>query len=385
MQTLSPISLVIGIAAGICGASFVAVLYVRSLKPKIVEVNDIMASSVELLDALGSAGVVLSLNNRVVRATSQALTLGVLDGWQLASKRLIALVNRARESDKTLSAELELSSGRRKPKLYVSARAKSLTDGNVLLVLDDRTESHRLDEMRKDFMANISHELKTPIGAVGLLSEAMENSLDQPEVLAKLLKNIRKEAKRLTALVQDIIQLSRIQGTSTVAISKQINLVDVVKDAIDRNSWRSEKSDITIDFETVSDKVTVMGDAEMLTVAVKNLVENAIIYSNPGSTVAVVINKAGNFAQIVVKDTGIGIAKADLNRVFERFYRVDQSRSRETGGTGLGLSIVKHASITHQGDVQLFSKPGIGSTFTLRLPMVDTKVLKQTNRKVDRG
>jgi two-component system sensor histidine kinase SenX3 len=385
MQTLSPIWLLIGIAVGICGAAFVSIFYIRNLKPKIIEVNDVVASSVELLDALGSAGVVLSSTNRVVRATSQALSLGVLDGWQLASKRLISLVNRARESDKTLSAELELSSGRRKPKLHVSARARALSGGNVLLVLDDRTESHRLDEMRKDFMANISHELKTPIGAVGLLSEAMENSLDQPEVLAKLLRNIRKESKRLTALVQDIIQLSRIQGTSTVAISKQINLVDVVKDAIDRNSWRSEKSDITIDFETVSDKVNVMGDAEMLTVAVKNLVENAIIYSNPGSTVAVVVNKANGYAQIVVKDTGIGIAKADLSRVFERFYRVDQSRSRETGGTGLGLSIVKHAAITHQGDVQLFSKPGIGSTFTLRLPMVDTKVLKQTTRKVNRG
>lgn len=385
MQTLSPIALLAGIAIGILVSGVAAVIYFRNLKPQVVEINNLLDSSVELLDVLGSAGMVLNRTNVVVRATSQALSLGVLDGRQLLSKRLVTLVNRARESEKTLSAELELSNGRRKPKLFVSARAKSITAGNVLLVLDDRTESHRLDEMRKDFMANISHELKTPIGAVGLLAEAMENSLDQPETMAKLLKNIRKESKRLSALVQDIIQLSRIQGASTVSIAKQINLVDVVTDAIDRNSWRSEKSDISIEFETVSKTVNVIGDAEMLTVAVKNLVENAIIYSNPGSTVAVVISKLGNFAQIVVKDTGIGIAKQDLNRVFERFYRVDQSRSRETGGTGLGLSIVKHAAMTHQGDVQLFSKPGIGSTFTLRLPMVDTKVLKQTNRKANRG
>jgi two-component system sensor histidine kinase SenX3 len=239
--------------------------------------------------------------------------------------------------------------------------------------------------MRKDFMANISHELKTPIGAVGLLSEAMENSLDQPDLLPKLVKNIRKESKRLSSLVQDIIQLSRIQGVSRVATSKQINLVDVVKEAIDRNSWRSEKHEVTIEFETEKPRIEAIGDAEMLTVAVKNLIENAIIYSNAGATVAVVLDTKDGQVDIRVKDSGIGIAKEDLSRIFERFYRVDQSRSRETGGTGLGLSIVKHAAITHQGDVQLFSKPGIGSTFTLRLPAVDKKVLKLTKRKADLG
>jgi two-component system sensor histidine kinase SenX3 len=209
----------------------------------------------------------------------------------------------------------------------------------------------------------------------------MENSLDQPEALAKLLKNIRKEAKRLSSLVQDIIQLSRIQGTSKIAISKHVNLVEVVREAIDRNSWRSEKHDVAVEFESEKRIVDVIGDAEMLTVAVKNLIENAIIYSNEGSSVAVVIEAGDGLAQIRVKDSGIGIAKEDLERVFERFYRADQSRSRETGGTGLGLSIVKHAALTHQGDVQLFSKPGIGSTFTIRLPMVDKKVLKLTRRK----
>lgn len=385
MQTLSPIAVLFGIAVGIIASGAAWYVSFKRAKPQVVEVNDLLASAVELLEALGSAGAVLSPTNLVIRATSQVLALGIVDGRQLSSKRLITLVGKARETDKTLATEIELSSGRKKPKLFISARAKSISDGNVLLVIDDRTDSHRIDEMRKDFMANISHELKTPIGAIGLLSEAMENTLDQPEQLAKLLGNIRKESKRLTFLVQDIIQLSRIQGASTVSISKHINLVEVVRDAIDRNSWRSEKSGIGIDFETPKEHIEVVGDPEMLTVAVKNLVENAIIYSNPGASVAVVIEMLGNFAQIVVKDTGIGISKQDLNRVFERFYRVDQSRSRETGGTGLGLSIVKHAAMSHGGEVLLFSKPGIGSTFTLRLPMVDTKVLKQTTRKVERG
>jgi two-component system sensor histidine kinase SenX3 len=164
-----------------------------------------------------------------------------------------------------------------------------------------------------------------------------------------------------------------------------VNLVDVVKDAIDRNSWRSEKSEIEVEFTSTKDKVLVYGDGEMLTVAVKNLVENAIIYSNKGDAVGVAIETNDEIAKILVKDLGIGIAKEEQARVFERFYRVDQSRSRETGGTGLGLSIVKHAALSHQGDVQLFSKPGVGSTFTLRLPMVAKKVVKQSKRKADRG
>jgi two-component system sensor histidine kinase SenX3 len=335
----------------------------------------------EILEVLGPSALILNTSNYVVRATTAAIALGLVDGRALKHKRLTNLVIKSRETQEVLAIEASLPTGRKEEKLFISARAKSIGDGNVLLIVEDRTESHRLDEMRKDFMANISHELKTPIGAVGLLSEAMENSLDQPEALAKLLKNIRKEAKRLSSLVQDIIQLSRIQGTSKIAISKHVNLVEVVREAIDRNSWRSEKHDVAVEFESEKRIVDVIGDAEMLTVAVKNLIENAIIYSNEGSSVAVVIEAGDGLAQIRVKDSGIGIAKEDLERVFERFYRADQSRSRETGGTGLGLSIVKHAALTHQGDVQLFSKPGIGSTFTIRLPMVDKKVLKLTRRK----
>jgi two-component system sensor histidine kinase SenX3 len=343
--------------------------------------NQLSNSISEVLDVLGPSALILNGTNYVAQATTTALALGLVNGRNLSHKKLLSLVAKARESQEALQIDASLPTGRKDVKLFITARAKSIGDGNVLLIVEDRTESHRLDEMRKDFMANISHELKTPIGAVGLLAEAMENSLDQPEILAKLLRNIRKEAKRLSSLVQDIIQLSRIQGTSKIAISKHVNLISVVREAIDRNSWRSEKHNVAIEFESEKRNVDVIGDAEMLTVAVKNLIENAIIYSNAGSSVAVVIEVANGLAQIRVKDSGIGIGKEDLERVFERFYRADQSRSRETGGTGLGLSIVKHAALMHQGDVQLFSKPGIGSTFTIRLPMVDKKVLKLTRRK----
>lgn len=342
-------------------------------------------SAAELLEVLAPAGMVLNSSNVIVRVTGGALATGLVDGRKLIHRKLNELVVAARETNEIQVLDAELPTRLKGARLYISARAKSIGDGNVLLIVDDRTESYRLDEMRKDFMANISHELKTPIGAVGLLAEAMENSLDQPDVLAKLVKNIGKEAKRLSALVKDIIQLSRIQSAANVTSTDVVNLIDVVKDAIDRNSWRSEKSGIEVVFTSAKDKVQVYGDAEMLTVAVKNLVENAIIYSNKGDQVQVVIEAGDDIAKILVKDSGIGIPKEEQARVFERFYRVDQSRSRETGGTGLGLSIVKHAAISHLGDVRLFSKPGVGSTFTLRLPTVAKKVVKQSKRKADRG
>ncbi len=385
MQTSQITLLLIGIVLGVFGAFLFLAMRPRKKVAQTKPQNAVMQGVNEILDVLGPSALIVNGANYVLRATTAAIALGLVDGRTLGHKRLSALAEKARETQEVLSIEAALPTGRKDSKLFVTARAKSLGDGNVLLIVEDRTESHRLDEMRKDFMANISHELKTPIGAVGLLSEAMENSLDQPELLPKLVKNIRKESKRLSSLVQDIIQLSRIQGVSRVATSKQINLVDVVKEAIDRNSWRSEKHEVNIEFETEKPVISSVGDAEMLTVAVKNLIENAIIYSNPGATVAVVLETNDNLVEIRVKDSGIGIAKEDLTRIFERFYRVDQSRSRETGGTGLGLSIVKHAALTHQGDVHLFSKPGIGSTFTLRLPAVDKKVLKLTKRKADLG
>lgn len=361
-------------------------MYIRQdVLERYSQAQSLSDSAAELLEVLAPAGMVLNPSNVIVRVTGGALATGLVDGRVLSHKKLNDLVTAARETDEIQVLEAELPTRLKGAKLYISARAKSIGDGNVLLIVDDRTESFRLDQMRKDFMANISHELKTPIGAVGLLAEAMANSLEQPDVLAKLVKNIGKETKRLSALVKDIIQLSRIQSSANVTNTEVVNLIDVVKDAIDRNSWRSEKSNIDVEFNSVKDLVQVYGDAEMLTVAVKNLVENAIIYSNKGDVVNVVVETKDDVAKILVKDSGIGIPKEEQARVFERFYRVDQSRSRETGGTGLGLSIVKHAAISHLGDVQLFSKPGVGSTFTLRLPMVAKKVGKQSKRKADRG
>lgn len=385
MQSDIWLPLIMGFLVGAAVVGGIAIYVRLDVLERYSEAASLSDSAAELLEVMAPAGILVNQSNLILRATGGALASGLISGRKLIHEPLNELANAARTAGEIQSLEAELHLRLKGSKLHISARAKDIGEGTVLIVIDDRTESYRLDQMRKDFMANISHELKTPIGAVGLLAEAMEANLDQPEVMAKLVKNVTKENKRLSALVKDIIQLSKIQGSAVVTKSDVVNLIPVIHDAIDRNTWRSEKTQIEVAFQTALDKVEVFGDAEMLTVAVKNLVENAIIYSNKGDRVGVSLEEEEGIAKIIVKDSGVGIHKDEQARVFERFYRVDQSRSRETGGTGLGLSIVKHAALSHFGDVKLFSKPGVGSTFTLRLPTVAKKVAKAQKRKANRG
>jgi two-component system sensor histidine kinase SenX3 len=325
-------------------------------------------SASDLLDVLASAGILLNGSNTVVRSTKNAQALGLIHSRLLAHDSLVDLVDAARVADGPCEAELELSTGLQSEPVWVSARAVHLAEGNVLLTVEDETEAKRLEETRRDFVANISHELKTPIGAISLLSEALADASDDPKMVKKFSADLIKESKRLANLVQEIIQLSRLQSTDVIKNAQVIDLRDVIQEAIERNSVLAEKRKIRISADTPAG-IKVLGDQEMLTVAVKNLVENAISYSDDGKQVGIGLRKKHGVAAIAVTDNGIGMTSEQQDRVFERFYRADASRSRQTGGTGLGLSIVKHVAASHLGDVQVFSKPGIGSTFTLRLPV----------------
>ncbi len=360
------------------------VFFVRQdVLAKYDEATAISDGAAELLEVLAEAGLVLSPQNRVVRATTSALAMGLIRDRIIVHKELLELVERARESQVIEVEELELNAGiKGVKKLFVRARAANLGAGSVLLIVDDKTESQRLDETRRDFMANISHELKTPVGAIGLLSEAILDNTNDPELVQKFSENVLKESKRLSALVKDIIQLSRIQAAETIVGAEIIDLDAVVRDAIDRNAFKAERRKVKIDY--LGEKgVRVIGDEEMLAVAFKNIVENAIVYSAEGSKVGVSLSQSGNVAEVTVVDAGVGISKEDLKRIFERFYRTDPARSRETGGTGLGLSIVKHVITSHLGEIKVSSKPGIGSTFTLRLPLADKKLVAK--KKVTNG
>ncbi len=344
------------------------------------QTQSIPDGAAEVLDVLATAGMVLDGSNTVLRATTGAQAYGLVQNRLLIHSALVDLVDKARESGEPEHIDTELSTGLRGEVVFVHARAARLGSRYVMLLVDDRTEARRLDETRRDFVANISHELKTPIGAVSLLAEALQDAVDDPVMVKKFAANLQRESSRLASLVQDIIQLSRLQSAETVANASLIDLSAVVAEAVERNHFLAENKHIRIRVDAHRGHM-IYGDHEMLSTAVKNLIENAILYSEDGSQVGVGLRTVDGVAEISVADNGVGIPAEEQERVFERFYRVDASRSRQTGGTGLGLSIVKHVAMNHRGEVRIFSQPGLGSTFTLRLPVADNTVDDLTEEK----
>jgi two-component system sensor histidine kinase SenX3 len=245
-----------------------------------------------------------------------------------------------------------------------------VSDGGLILLLaEDQTESRRVDEIRRDFVANISHELKTPVGALALLAETVEEAADDPDAVIRFAGRMRQEAARLTDLVQDLIMLSRIQAAEPVPAPRPVVLNDVVAEAVDRCRMRASARGISLEVTGARD-LTILGDEDLLVTALRNLLENAVSYSPDRTRVVITTRAASSWtAEISVSDQGIGIPARDRERIFERFYRVDPARSRATGGTGLGLAIVKHVTAAHGGNVTVWSQEGVGSTFTLRLPL----------------
>ena len=322
----------------------------------------------QVVDVIATAGVVLDVSNNVLRASPGAIQFGLVQNRRLIHSALVNLADRARLSSGAVQEDISLETGLRKDQVFVHARAANFGDRYVMLLVDDRTEFKKLEETRRDFVANVSHELKTPIGAIGLLSEAIAGATDDPEMIQKFAGSLQKESQRLANLVHELIQLSRVQGAKLSETSTEIDLATVIFDAVDRNQTLADQRGIKL-AANAQPGVKLIGDYEMLVTAVRNLIENAIVYSEQHSQVGVGLKVVDSIAEIAVTDSGIGIPESEQVRIFERFYRVDPSRSRETGGTGLGLSIVKHAAANHRGEVRLFSKAGVGSTFTLRLPI----------------
>jgi len=322
----------------------------------------------EVLELMGSVVLVVDRSNRVVGTNTWAESFGLVTRGFLVHEEMTDLVKRARAGSEIESFEGILRVGLAQEKVSVAAQAKLIYEDFVVLVLEDRSSDIRLDKTRRDFIENISHELKTPIGAIALLSEAIQEAGDDREAVSKFASSLNKESSRLTFLVQDIIKLSRLQSEEVIADAELVNLNEVIAEAIDRNEQLAAKSKIRLISEQAT-PLEVFGNKEMLITAVKNLVENAISYSEPGTSVGIGCSAKDSIAEIAVTDSGSGISPEHQERIFERFYRADPSRSRDTGGTGLGLSIVKHVAKIHRGEVKLFSQVGVGSTFTLRVPL----------------
>ena len=360
--------MVFGLLVGIGFTAVVVIAHRRGQRAVAVVSTSVPQGVDEVIDALESVGVVLDGSATVVKASSGALTFGLVWNQALVHRELLELVDQVRRTGETITREVHLSRGPfGDANLRVLVRVARLGTRYVLLLAEDRTEAHRLEEVRRDFLANVSHELKTPIGAVSLLAEALEASADEPAEVQRFAKRLTVEAGRLSRLTQEIIELSRLQSGNTLQNAERVEIDAVIAQAVDRNRVGAAAHRISL--VTGGDAgAEVYGDENMLITAVHNLVVNAIQYSSDGTRVGVGVSRADGVVEIAVTDQGPGIPDAERDRVFERFFRLDTARSRDTGGTGLGLSIVKHIVQNHGGDVRVWSQPGRGSTFTIRLP-----------------
>jgi two-component system sensor histidine kinase SenX3 len=328
-----------------------------------------------VLAVLLSSAVVLDSDDRVLSSSAAAREFGLVDGDRLAVGELLALARQVRREGMPREGEIDIMTSRFNGRatsfaVRVAPLGPVAGDGGLILLLaEDQTESRRVDEVRRDFVANISHELKTPVGALALLAETVEEAADDPEAVLRFAGRMRQEASRLTDLVQDLIMLSRIQAAEPVPDPRPVVMEDVIAEAVDRVRMRASARGISLEV-TGEHGITVMGDEDLLVTAVRNLLENAVAYSPDKTRVLITTRMASTWlAELSVTDQGIGIPERDRERIFERFYRVDPARSRATGGTGLGLAIVKHVTAAHGGSVAVWSREGSGSTFTLRLPL----------------
>ncbi len=335
-----------------------------------------------VLSVLRSSAVVLDESDEVVKASSAAYALGLVRGGRLGVEPMLKMARDTRRDGEIRQVDLDLprrGTGRGEA-LAVSARVAPLGSRLVLLLVEDMTEARRIEAVRRDFVANVSHELKTPVGALSLLSEAVLDAADDPEAVERFAGRMQYESTRLTSLVQELIDLSRVQNDDPLGDSERVGVDELMAEAIDRCRQSAGSKQITLVAGRTGtdagvdggDGLHVWGNRSQLAAALGNLVENAVNYSPARTRVGIagrrVAAPGGDFIEISVSDQGIGISERDKERVFERFYRVDPARSRATGGTGLGLAIVKHVAASHGGEVTVWSAEGQGSTFTLRLP-----------------
>lgn len=336
-----------------------------------------------LLSALPGACMVVDNAGDVVRASEDAMVLNLVQSGRIAVPEIAAVVADVRRDGSIREHDLSVD---RPPlgtsQIMLRLRVAPLGADTVLVLAEDLSEAQRVDAVRRDFVANVSHELKTPIGALSLLAEAVLSSADEPEAVRHFAGRMEAEAGRLSDLVGDLIDLSRLQGASPLKGAHAVDVDVVVAEALDNTRLLAQNSQIEV-VTGGTGGLVVLGDEDQLATALRNLLTNAINYSPRSTTVSLTTKQSDGLVEISVTDRGMGIPAAEQERVFERFYRVDQARSRVTGGTGLGLSIVKHVAENHGGEVGVWSVLGEGSTFTLRLPMYSAPDMAMTSTPIE--
>lgn len=328
----------------------------RVTADRLVGALDAVPQGIVLADAAGE----IVFRNRVAASYLAARHGEALVGSLIAD--LVASVLRGRPATETI----ELFGPPRRTLQLRALPIEEPSGGGAFVVVEDVSERQRLEAVRRDFVANISHELKTPVGALGLLAETLAGEPD-PEVAARLAARMQREAFRVARTIDDLMQLSQIEAGDDPT-AEPVPVGQVLAEAVDRTRPAAEMRSVELVVDGVDEGLVVHGDRRQLVSAVANLCDNAVKYSEPGQIVRLAARRGGDQVEITVADQGIGIPQRDIERIFERFYRVDRARSRDTGGTGLGLAIVRHVAQNHRGEVTVTSLEGEGSTFALRLP-----------------
>lgn len=329
-----------------------------------------------LLSHLDGVAVVVDPSVTVRAASPQAASLDIRVGETISQEAIRDLARVAFDTGEVALANETVVFGNARTgtrtvrSIQTQLRAVRIKSRLALIEVVDVSERERLEQMRRDFVANTSHELKTPVGAITLLSEAIFAAADDPDRVRSFSERLNFEAKRLNDLTAGILDLSRLQSMGQLNDLRIVNIDEVIAAAIEANTVAASAACVEL-IRGGERGLQVLGDSRILGEALANLISNAVAYSPSGSKVGIAASATDGTVELVVSDRGIGISEADQERIFERFYRADQARDRRTGGTGLGLTIVKHAVERHDGNVRVWSRPGLGSTFTISIPQLD--------------
>ena len=323
----------------------------------------------QILDVLPDAAAIINASDQVLEASANCVAMGLVSNDRIAPVEIRALNREVNRLRKTQSREVVVNrSGSKLGDWEARVQISPIDEELSLLIAQDLSEERRLNDVRRDFVANVSHELKTPVGALSLLAEAVQAADSDIEQVRHFTSRMQVEVKRLTAMISDLVSLSQVQGDTALRNSGPVQVQNIIAEAVDATKISAEKQNIEVTISEDPEPGRIFGDEQQLITALSNLISNAIKYSPTHTKVGVGSRRVGNMIEISVTDQGPGIPEEDIERIFERFYRVDPARSRDTGGTGLGLAIVKHVCANHGGECTVWSQVGQGSTFTLRIP-----------------
>lgn len=363
------LTLIIGVAVGAAVAPRIVARRQRRAADAAGMTVSQMLQHIASLSPMGLA--VVDTFNDVVYSNDRAVELGVVRD-RILDDRAWRAAQRVFQTGQDVEVDLSPLKVAHPGRSGISVRGKVrlLAEDDrrfAVVYIDDQSEHARMEATRRDFVANVSHELKTPVGAMSVLAEALLASADDPDTVRRFAEKMVAESRRLADMIGELIELSRLQGAERLPDLDAVDVDSIVSEAVSRHKVAADSSQISITTDAPTG-YRVLGDEGLLVTAIANLVSNAIAYSPNGTDVSISRRRRGGNIEIAVTDRGIGIAKDDQERVFERFFRVDKARSRATGGTGLGLAIVKHVAANHNGSIRLWSQPGTGSTFTLSIP-----------------